>query len=53
MTKIESHALGLLGLVKKAWLGLSQHGLEGERAKAALCLDHSGSMRTLYAKGFV
>ncbi len=53
MTKIESCAPGLLSLVKKAQLGLSQCGLAGERAKVALCLDHSGSMRALYAKGFV
>ncbi|WP_165036923.1 hypothetical protein [Candidatus Protofrankia californiensis] len=46
-TRIESPAPGLLGLVKKAQLGLSQRGLEGERAKVALCLDHNGSMRTL------
>ncbi|WP_242605810.1 VWA domain-containing protein [Frankia sp. Cppng1_Ct_nod] len=53
MTKIQSHAPGLLTLVKKAQFGLSKRGLEGERAKVALCLDHSGSMRALYAKGVV
>lgn len=53
MAKIESQAPGLVGLVKQAQAGLSRRGLGGERAKVALCLDHSGSMRALYAKGVV
>lgn len=51
--KVESQAPSLVKLVKKAAFGLSKHGLDGQAAKVALCLDHSGSMRALYAKGVV
>jgi hypothetical protein len=40
-------------LAQNAQFGLSKHGLDGQQAKVALCLDHSGSMRPLYAKGLV
>lgn len=53
MEKIEAQAPGLLSLVKGARVRLSKQGLDGERAKVALCVDHSGSMRALYAKGIV
>ncbi len=41
----------LVSLAKKAQFNLSKHGLEGQAAKVALCLDHSGSMRPVYASG--
>jgi hypothetical protein len=51
--KIQADAPSLVKLAKKAQFGLSKHGLDGAQAKVALCLDHSGSMRALYAKGMV
>lgn len=51
--KVEQQAPGLVSLAKKAQFGLSKHGLEDARAKVALCLDHSGSMRGVYASGQV
>lgn len=51
--KLEQQAPGLVSLAKKAQFNLSKHGLDGQRAKVALCLDHSGSMRATYANGQV
>ncbi|WP_066071489.1 VWA domain-containing protein [Frankia sp. EI5c] len=53
MAKIEAQAPGLLSLVKGARSRLVKQSLDGERAKVALCVDHSGSMRALYARGVV
>lgn len=49
--KLEQQAPELGSLAKKAQFNLSKHGLEGQPAKVALCLDHSGSMRGVYAGG--
>jgi uncharacterized protein with von Willebrand factor type A (vWA) domain len=49
--KLERQAPELVSLAKKAQFNLSRHDLEGQRAKVALCLDHSGSMRQVYAEG--
>jgi hypothetical protein len=49
--KLESQAPELVSLAKKAQFGLSKHGLDGQAAKVALCLDHSGSMRQSYQSG--
>jgi uncharacterized protein with von Willebrand factor type A (vWA) domain len=43
--KLERQAPELVSLAKKAQFNLSRHDLEDQRAKVALCLDHSGSMR--------
>ena len=51
--KVESQAPELVSLAKKAQFNLSKHGLDDARAKVALCLDHSGSMRQAYASGQV
>lgn len=53
MTKVEQQAPGLVSLVKKAQFAVSKHDLAGQVAKVALCLDHSGSMRALYASGVI
>lgn len=53
MTKIEQQAPALVSLAKKAQSAVSEHGLAGQVARVALCLDHSGSMRGLYASGTV
>ena len=49
--KLQAQAPELVSLAKKAQFNLSKHGLDGQRAKVALCLDHSGSMRGVYADG--
>jgi len=49
--KLEQQAPELVSLAKKAQFNLNKHGLEGQPAKVALCLDHSGSMRGVYASG--
>ncbi|MGW6128881.1 VWA domain-containing protein [Cellulomonas sp. NPDC055163] len=49
--KLQTRAPELVNLAKKAQFNLSKHDLEGHAAKVALCLDHSGSMRTAYASG--
>jgi len=49
--KLGQQAPELLSLAKRARLTLGQHGLERQRAKVALCLDHSGSMRSVYSAG--
>ncbi len=51
--KVEHQAPELVSLAKKAQFNLSRHGLDDARAKVALCLDHSGSMREVYARGQV
>lgn len=51
--KLDQQAPALVKLAKKAQFNLSKHGLEGHRAKVALCLDFSGSMRVLYRDGHV
>ncbi len=38
-------------LARKAQFSLSKHGVDGQAARVALCLDHSGSMRAAYAEG--
>lgn len=53
LDKIERQAPGLVSLAKKAQFNLSRHGLDDARAKVALCLDYSGSMRDAYAHGQV
>ncbi|WP_018640167.1 VWA domain-containing protein [Parafrankia elaeagni] len=53
MAKIEAGAPGLLSLAKDARSRLAKQALDGEQAKVALCVDHSGSMRALYTKGVV
>ena len=49
--KLEAQAPQLVNLAKKAQFNISKHGLEGQQARVALCLDHSGSMRPVYASG--
>lgn len=49
--KLEQQAPELVSLAKKAQFNLSKHGLDGQPAKVALCLDYSGSMRKVYADG--
>lgn len=53
MVKIEKQAPALVSLAKKAQFAVSKHGLDGEVAKVALCIDHSGSMRRMYRDGVV
>ncbi|CUU59548.1 TerF vWA domain-containing protein [Parafrankia irregularis] len=53
LEKIEAQAPELLSLVKEARSRLSAQALDTARAKVALCVDHSGSMRALYVKGVV
>lgn len=49
--KLEKQAPELVSMAKKAQFNLSKHDLDGQSAKVALCLDHSGSMREVYASG--
>ena len=51
--KLDAQAPSLVKFARKAQFSLSRHGLEGHRAKVALCLDFSGSMRALYKSGQV
>lgn len=51
--RIESTAPHLVSLVKQATVSLQKAGLQDHRAKVALVLDISGSMRALYSKGLV
>lgn len=53
MEKIEREAPGLVSLAKKSQFAINKHGLEGEVAKVALCLDYSGSMGGLYSRGTI
>ncbi len=43
----------LIDLSKKAKIVIDKSGLQGQRAKVALALDISGSMKPLYQKGIV
>ncbi|MBF0224561.1 MAG: VWA domain-containing protein [Desulfobacterales bacterium] len=49
--RIEKEAPQLVSLVKKAGISIKKAGLDGHRAKVALCLDISGSMSGLYSAG--
>ena len=53
LDKLARTAPGLVNLAKGAQVNLTKRGLAGHRAKVALCLDHSGSMRKLYKQGVV
>lgn len=53
MEKVEERAPELVSLVKQAQVSLEKAALTGQKAKVALCLDHSGSMRGLYKSGWV
>lgn len=53
MSKIEQQAPELVSLVKSAQVNLNKSGLGAQRAKVALALDFSGSMRSLYRDGTV
>lgn len=49
--KLEREAPELVSLAQKAQFNLSKHGLNDQPAKVGLCLDYSGSMRSVYADG--
>lgn len=49
--KLEATAPELVPLARKAQFSLSKHGVDGQRARVALCLDYSGSMRSTYKSG--
>lgn len=51
--RVESDAPQLVSLLKKARLSLEKAGLGAHCAKVCLCLDISGSMRSLYSSGAV
>jgi hypothetical protein len=51
--KLEATAPDLVPLARKAQFSLSKHGIDGQRARVALCLDYSGSMRKSYNSGEV
>lgn len=53
LEKLATTAPTLVSLAKGAQVRLHRQGLSGHRAKVALCLDHSGSMRRLYSSGLV
>ena len=49
--RIEAEAPQLVSLVKQATVSLTKAGLGQHRAKVCLCLDISGSMKSLYKSG--
>lgn len=53
MKKVEAQAPGLVNLVKTAKVSLEKRGLDAHRARVAIALDISGSMRPLYNSGKV
>lgn len=53
LEKLATQAPTLVSLAKEARTSLDSHGLDGHRAKVALCLDYSGSMQGLYRSGEV
>jgi uncharacterized protein YegL len=53
MKKVEAQAPGLVSLVKTAQVSLQKRGLDAHRARVAIALDISGSMKGLYSAGKV
>jgi hypothetical protein len=51
LDKISTQAPGLLSLAKAASEAVDLSGLNGQKAKAAVALDFSGSMTSVYESG--